>query len=479
MTARHRVLAHTTMSFDISVLELLLPLTVGAEIVLAPCGVARDGAALRQLIESQAVDFVQSTPSSFRLLLGAGWQPHAAQRLLCGGEALSRELAEQLQAGGAELWNVYGPTETTIWSTVCRVRAGQPGPPPIGQPIDNTRLYVLDHQRRPVPTGVAGELYIGGVGVVRGYWNRPQLMAERFIEDPFDGRTGRRLYRSGDRVFWRSDGQLQYIERVDSQVKLRGFRVELGEVEGAIGQHPEIAEAAVACHQQPAGALLAAYLVARSAQAPTPEQLREFLAARLPDYMIPSAYVTLDQLPRTPAGKLDRQRLPQLEGVELTTSAQYVEPRSPLERQIADLWAEVLERPRVGVEDNFFRVGRPLAQGGSTACSAGIRDGPTSSGRRLFSAANRLCRRHAHPAAAGRSGRRRLGAFDGRLGRLVGRRDSEAIEGRHVSPRAILGTFRILELSPRQLDHTAPTDPPENRQRRRGAVREDALPLPP
>jgi acyl carrier protein len=229
---------------------------------------------------------------------------------------------------------------------------------PIGRPIANTQVYVLDDKGLPVPVGVPGELYIGGIGVALGYWNRPELTAARFVPNPFAEPPGSRLYRTGDRVRWRHDGMLEFLGRADRQVKVRGFRVELGEIESALAAHPDIAEAAVLPKRDASGEEhLVAYVVPAREMQPAPESLRTSLAERLPDYMVPTALVMLETMPRTSAGKVDLQSLAERQCGRLATTAEYIAPRSPLEEEIAALWAEVLQVERVGVNDNFFELG--------------------------------------------------------------------------------------------------------------------------
>ena len=352
-----RLAAITTISFDIAALELFLPLVVGARVVLADRETAADGRRLAEAIRRHGVNFLQATPSTYRMLLMSGWHGGPDLKLVCGGEALDADLAATLLANCRMLWNVYGPTETTIWSTVHRVEQGQ-SPVPIGRPIANTQVYVLDALGRPVPTGVPGELCIGGLGVGRGYLNRPDLTSERFVPNPWDDRQGARLYRTGDRVRWRNDGVLEFLGRLDQQVKVRGFRVELGEIEAALAQHPGVAQSAVVPREDGSGQkCLVAYLVSAEGKELQPDRLRQFLADRLPDYMIPTGYVPIDALPRTPAGKVDRHALPEPDQGGFATTAAYVPPRTPLEKQIAVLWAEVLRVERVGVNDSFFELG--------------------------------------------------------------------------------------------------------------------------
>jgi amino acid adenylation domain-containing protein len=352
--AADRLCAVTTLSFDIAVLELLLPLAVGAEIVLATRDEAIDGVALRALLEETRTTAMQATPATWRMLIEAGWRGGGAFKALCGGEPLPAELAEALMERSGELWNMYGPTETTVWSTCARIQAGQ-GSITIGRPIAGTTAYVLDDRGALAPVGVPGELYLGGAGVTLGYHARDALTAERFVADPF---RGGRMYRTGDLARWRSDGTLQHLGRTDFQVKVRGYRIELGEIEVALARHPAVAEAAVVARPGPGGEQrLVAYLVARGT-APSAASLREHLRDALPDYMVPSSYVTLDKLPLTPNGKVDRRALPA--PAEATTDAPVAgrgAPRTDAEKLVAGVWRELLGVERIDVLDNFLDLG--------------------------------------------------------------------------------------------------------------------------
>lgn len=356
LTAADTVCAVTTLSFDIALLELLLPLTVGARIALADRATAADGAALARLIETSGSTLMQATPATWRLLLEAGWSGQAGLRLLSGGEALPRDLADRLLGCGSELWNMYGPTETTVWSTLERVRTGS-APVSIGRPLANTEIYVVDAHLQLVPAGVPGELLIGGLGVARGYLARPELTAEKFIADPFGARPGGRLYRTGDLARWRRDGRLEVLGRIDHQVKLRGFRIELGEIESVLGDHPAVRQAVVVCREdRPGDKRLVAYVVAQANDAPTSAELRAFVKARLPEYMVPSTCVLLDRLPLTPNGKADRRALPAPEATA-NEGATFAAPRTEEEATLARLWAEVLGVERVGIDEDFFDLG--------------------------------------------------------------------------------------------------------------------------
>lgn len=354
MSADDRLLAITTLSFDIAGLEIYLPLISGARLVLAPRIVRADGAALGGLLSGCGATVMQATPATWRLLLESGWKGTPGLKILCGGEALPRELAARLIDTGSEVWNLYGPTETTIWSTIHRVAPGA-GTVPIGKPIANTQAYVLDAAGQLAPQNVPGELFIGGAGVARGYLRRPELTREKFVENPF--RAGQRLYRTGDLVRWHPDGGLEYMARLDHQVKLRGFRIELGEIEAALREQPGVREAAVSVREDtPGDQRLVAYLVMRERGAVDTAPLREALLGRLPDYMVPGRFVFLDALPLTPNRKLDRSALPAPSN-ETDAPAHYVAPRTESEREVAAIWADLLKREKIGVHDNFFDLG--------------------------------------------------------------------------------------------------------------------------
>jgi amino acid adenylation domain-containing protein len=356
LTAADRLCAVTTLSFDIAVLELWLPLAVGAEVVLATRDQATDGHALKALLEDSRATIMQATPATWRMLIEAGWRGGPGVTALCGGEALPAELAEALLERTGALWNMYGPTETTVWSTCAHIRPGQ-GDITIGAPIANTTAWILDDAGQPVPIGVPGELCLGGAGVALGYHHRPELTAEKFITAGFLG--GARLYRTGDLARWRPDGTLQHLGRTDFQVKVRGYRIELGEIEVALARHPALAQAAVVAGPGPGGEpRLIAYLVTHAgAAAPTSPALREHLRATLPDYMIPAVFVTLPALPLTPNGKVDRRALPAPADATAPAPTSYAAPRDALEQRIVDTFAEVLETDQVGVDDDFFALG--------------------------------------------------------------------------------------------------------------------------
>jgi amino acid adenylation domain-containing protein len=354
MDALDRLLAVTTPAFDISGLELYLPLVSGARVVIAPKSALVDGLALARMINAEGITVMQATPVTWRLLLESGWQGSPGLKILCGGEALGRELANRLIETGAPVWNLYGPTETTIWSALHRLELGE-GAVPIGRPIANTRLYILDDHLEPVPPGAVGELFIGGDGVARGYLNRSDLTTSHFLVDPFY--AGGRMYRSGDLARLLPCGVVQYLGRVDAQVKLRGFRIELGEIETILERQPGVKQAVVAVREDsPADQRLTAYIVAAERETLAADTLRETLEDRLPDYMVPVAYVFLDKLPLTPNRKVDRKALP-IPSADASRSARYVAPRTDSERQVAEIWQLLLKNANVGVTENFFDLG--------------------------------------------------------------------------------------------------------------------------
>ncbi|MDF3021818.1 MAG: amino acid adenylation domain protein [Steroidobacteraceae bacterium] len=348
-------LAVTSISFDISVIELLWTLTRGLAVTI--CRSSTDPLAIVKLLESRGITNLQCTPALARMLCHVPGALDALRRLrtlLLGGEALEQDLLETL---GRPVVNVYGPTETAIWSTSAQLTQGDIH---IGRPIANTRLYVLDASGAPVPTGVAGELYIGGSGVAFGYLNLPELSAERFVSDPFASRTGARMYRTGDLVRYREDGALEYLERADSQVKIRGHRIELGAIEVALRRLPQLADAAVIAHKDRKGEKrLVAYVTpAAGSNGSDHDALRAALATSLPDYEIPAIFIELPSLPLTPNLKVDRKALPDPERItHLQRTRQVIAPRNETERQIAKLWREVLAVEQISVTDNFFLLG--------------------------------------------------------------------------------------------------------------------------
>ena len=373
LAADDRLLAVTTIGFDIAALELYLPLISGACAVIAPREVVQDPRALLQAIGRTGATVMQATPTLWQMLTSetADWQREfEGLAILVGGEALPGELARRLRAHGRQVSNLYGPTETTIWSAAMMLKDvalkdmaltddGDAASPPIGRPIWNTRVYVLDGGLEPVPAGVVGELYIAGAGLARGYLGRFGLTAERFVADPHGGRgaggAGSRMYRSGDLARWRSDGVLEFVGRADGQVKLRGFRIEPGEIEAELLRASGVSQAAVVVREDVAGSRrLVGYVVASAGGRVEASGLRGHLALRLPDYMVPSAFVLLERLPLTPNGKLDRRALP---APEHQPAAGRRGPRTPQEEILCGIFADVLGVERVSIDDNFFALG--------------------------------------------------------------------------------------------------------------------------
>ncbi|MCU1293196.1 MAG: tycC5, partial [Bryobacterales bacterium] len=360
MAEHDRLLAVTTLSFDIAGLELFLPLTAGGTVVIAAADAVVDGRRLKELMLTERITLMQATPSTWRLLLDAGWTPTPAVRILCGGEALPRELADQLALEGVQLWNMYGPTETTIWSAVSQVSA-ETGPVRLGPPIANTHFYVLDALGEPLPLGVAGELYIGGDGVADGYFERPELTAQKFVPNPF--LPGGRLFRTGDLVRALPNGHYDFLGRCDDQVKVRGYRIELGEIEAAMASHPDVVDAVVVAREDKGTKRLVGYYTVPGGNATLADvpQLKAFLREKLPAYMIPAALIPLADLPRTPNGKVNRKELPapdfgSVQGVS------FRRPETPNEARLAEICCEVLEVAQVGTDSNLFELGADSIQ---------------------------------------------------------------------------------------------------------------------
>jgi amino acid adenylation domain-containing protein len=354
MNAHDTLLSVTTISFDILGLEIWLPLTTGAKVVLVPQEVVMDGKQLARAMAGCSATVMQATPATWNLLLESGWEGNPSLKILCGGEAWSQELARPLLSKCASLWNMYGPTETTIWSAVCQVRAGKSVS--IGRPIANTQFYVVDSHLQPLPVGVPGELLIGGDGLAHGYLNRPDLTAEKFIPDSFRHTAGSRLYRTGDMVRYLPDGKLEFIGRLDQQVKIRGFRIELGEIESVLCAKAGVKQAVVMVHEDEGEKRLIAYIVPLGKSEQPTAELRAYLKQKLPEYMVPAAFVILPELPLTPNGKVNRKALPMPEGTRQTEKV-YVAPRGEAERIIVKIWQDLLRVDAVGIDDNFFDLG--------------------------------------------------------------------------------------------------------------------------
>ncbi|HST60051.1 MAG TPA: non-ribosomal peptide synthetase, partial [Longimicrobium sp.] len=340
------VLASTSICFDLSVFELFVPLGRGGRAVIV-----QDALALPGSTAAEEVRMINTVPSAIAALLKMDGIPAGVRTVNLAGEPLKQELADALYAveGIQRVYDLYGPSEDTTYSTWTLREPG--GAANIGRAIANTQAYVLDAALRPVPVGVAGELYLGGAGVARGYLGRPSLTAERFVPDPFSADAGARLYRTGDAVRWTADGVLQYRGRLDAQVKVRGFRIELGEVEAAL-RRAGVAECVVVAREDVPGETRLVAYVAGDADV---DELRASLRRTLPEYMVPAAFVVLDALPLTPNGKLDRKALPAAEWEPAADT--YVAPRNPTEEVLAGIWTEVLGREQVGVKDNFFEIG--------------------------------------------------------------------------------------------------------------------------
>jgi amino acid adenylation domain-containing protein len=357
LTAADRLLAVTTLSFDIAGLEIYLPLIAGGCLELTSRAEAADGKYLSEKLTHGGITVMQATPATWRLLIDSGWKGNPQLKILCGGEALPRDLANQLLERSKSVWNMYGPTETTIWSAVGELKQ-MDGPVLLGEAINNTQLYVLDEELNPAPLGVPGELFIGGDGLARGYRAQGALTAERFIPDLFAAKAGARLYRTGDLVRRLGNGRLEFLGRLDHQVKIRGFRIETAEIEWSLRQHPAVREAVViASEAGPGEKRLVGYLVLRPDRTITVDDLRKHLQQSLPEYMIPSAFVILDKLPLTMSGKVDRRQLPAPDGSRPQLEEKYLAPQTPLEQEIANIWEQVLKVKGVGAHDNFFALG--------------------------------------------------------------------------------------------------------------------------
>lgn len=361
MTSADRLLSVTTVAFDIAGLELFVPLCAGASVYVASSEAAGDGLMLLDLMQRWRPTLLQATPATWKMLLESGWQGEPELKILCGGEALPPELAQTLLPLCASLWNMYGPTETTIWSTLHQVRSEDSTLVPIGTPLDATAIYILDAHQQPVPTGVTGEIYIGGDGVANGYFRRAELTAERFLPDPFRAPPAR-MYRTGDAGRLNSRGLLEHLGRLDTQIKIRGFRIEPGEIEIVIKDNPAVRDAVVIAREDRPGdmRLVAYYVPIATASAETglpTAELLEPLRRKLPAYMIPATFVSLAALPLTPNGKVDRKALPKPESALDSLSEEYVAPRDEIEAVLVQLWQELLNIERVGVRDHFFMLG--------------------------------------------------------------------------------------------------------------------------
>lgn len=347
-----RLLAVTTHCFDISGLELYLPLLNGGRCFICSEDVTRDGRRLLQEIRRVKPSMMQATPATWTMLFHAGWDNQERLKILCGGEALPDTLRQKFIAANCDVWNMYGPTETTIWSTLHHLQAD--GHANIGKPIANTQIYIVDQKLRPVPIGAPGELCIAGDGLAKGYWNKPDITAEKFVANPFSKNS--KLYRTGDLARWRADGTIDYLGRIDHQVKIRGFRIELGEIEAQLNRHPAIRDGVVVAKSHDEAQHLVGYYTTKSSKELEPQSLRKHLKEHLPDYMVPHLFVHLQVLPLTPNGKTDRKALMERE-LDLSRSETLPSPESPVEKRIWSIWKETLHIGNIGVDDGFFDIG--------------------------------------------------------------------------------------------------------------------------
>jgi amino acid adenylation domain-containing protein len=354
---------HTSISFDLTVTSLYTPLLAGGTVELLPEDIGAQNLVVA-LLRAGNRSLVKITPAHIQLLsqqISAEQAAGMSRTFVIGGENLLAETLElwRVAAPATRLFNEYGPTETVVGCCVYEVGAADPrsGSVPIGRPIANTQLYVLDSNLRPVPPGAMGELYIGGAGVARGYLNRPELTAERFLPDPFRGVPDARLYKTGDLARYRTDGTLEYLGRTDDQVKIRGFRIELGEIEATLAAHAKVRSCAVVVREdEPGHKQLVGYLISADRDAPSSDDLRAFLKERLPDYMIPAKFVYLESLPLTPNGKVDRKALP-APSIQHFAAGNGGTPRTETAKVIAALWSELLHMDGIGIHDDFFDLG--------------------------------------------------------------------------------------------------------------------------
>ncbi|WP_221452684.1 non-ribosomal peptide synthetase [Mucilaginibacter sp. FT3.2] len=362
ITVADKLLAVTTVSFDISGLELFLPLITGAQVIIADSDTSKDGRALMDIIRTDKVTIMQATPYTWRIMLEAGWNNTTPLKVLCGGEALPKELANRMLKQAASLWNVYGPTETTIWSTIKQIKANDETIT-VGRPIDNTSIYILDKFLNPLPAGTPGEIYIGGDGVAKGYLNQPALTAEKFVADPFSQTSGAKMYSTGDLGVFKPDGEIECLGRIDTQIKIRGYRIEAGEIEHYLVNEYNVKEAVVIAHADKSGIdKLVAYIVIKDGfqgenEAAQIKGWRINLRALLPDYMVPDDFIIIPAMPLTPNGKTDKKALAD-QSIKLAESINlFVSPRTDVEKLVADIWSEFLEIRNIGIYDNFFELG--------------------------------------------------------------------------------------------------------------------------
>jgi acyl-coenzyme A synthetase/AMP-(fatty) acid ligase len=349
--------AVTTFGFDIAFLEWLMPLLIGAAVILPDSTSVADPRRLLNTMLSCEATVLQATPGIWRGLLEAGKLPTTVRLALCGGDVLSPQLAVSFsEHSQAELWNLYGPTETTIWATAYRLdRWSDATPPPIGYPLKGTTVHVLDDNLCPIYSDTPGQLYIGGACVARGYWNAPDLTAARFIDSKFHESPGK-LYRTGDMAKWNPDGSLQFLGRIDRQIKIRGYRVELDEIEIALRGAPGVVDAAVVARPSPSGDLVLLGYIVRDDHIPLPD-LSSYLRVQLPGYMVPNIFTVVSSIPLTAHGKIDRHALPEPTPLREPALSEYVPPCSELERAVCSIWQDALDVERVGMTDDFFELG--------------------------------------------------------------------------------------------------------------------------
>ncbi len=354
-----------SIAFDPSVQDFFMPLMIGAQVYIASEEEKTNGFELKAALEKVKPTLMQATPSSWRMLLMANWEGNEELTILCGGEGLSKELAQKLIARSNRLYNIYGPTETTIWSTLKLLEGdrsltkAESSYEPIGRPIDNVQIYLLDKHKVPVPIGVAGEVYIGGVGVApNGYFKRGDLNAEKFIDNPFEKTFGEKLYSTGDMARYLTNGDLEYLYRADSQVKIRGFRIELGEIESAIDRYEEIQENVVIIREdQKDNKRLVAYYIPKAGQTVDADALKKYLKAKIPDYMVPVAFVEMDKFPLTATMKVNRGKLPHPETTANAKQKTFKAAKTDIEKTLEGIWSKLLVMPKVSIDEDFFELG--------------------------------------------------------------------------------------------------------------------------
>ena len=370
------LLSVTPISFDIAALELFLPLIVGATVVIVSKEITNNPFKFGQAIDHYHINIMQATPATWQLLVESGWAGEPKLKALCGGEILTRKLADQLLDSVGSLWNMYGPTETTIWSSLGEIKKGDT-PITIGKPIGNTQLYILDRYLQPLPIGVVGELHIGGEGLALGYLNHQHLTSEKFIPDCFNSTPGMRLYKTGDSARYLPDYSIEILGRIDYQVKIHGHRIELGEIEAVLMQHPSINEAIVIVRTESSGnKRLVAYFIPMNDKSPDAGELRDFIRKKLPAYMIPVVFISIKSLPLTPNGKINRKALPVPEDIRQLPG--HVAPRNEVEKTLAKIWQDVLGIEQVGIHDNFFDLGGASIQSLQIVARANMASFPLS-----------------------------------------------------------------------------------------------------